>query len=150
MCVVPRYTYLEYFSPLLTHMCAQFEIFAKSTVNHTLPVFPSCKILRLHTCGFRQKEILNSTCLSDKKLTFQALDRAFELSVRKWYARDVRRGVLPKHNRGDEFSERYIPLYSVRRGWQPGVDKGMESVLWQNNQLSGKLFKAMGSRRLFL
>lgn len=37
------------------------------------------------------------------------------------------------------------PLQATRRGRQPGIDKGMESVLWQNNQLSGKLLKAMGS-----
>lgn len=49
------------------------------------------------------------------------------------------RSVLPERQHRDEV--KIHPFHAVRRGRQPGIDKGMESVLWQNNQLSKKLLK---------
>lgn len=49
------------------------------------------------------------------------------------------RSALPERQHRGEV--KIHPFHAVRRRRQPGIDKGMESVLWQNNQLSEKLLK---------
>lgn len=53
---------------------------------------------------------------------------------------------LQKYSAGMKL--RYVPF--TQQEESDSIDKRMESVLWQNNQLSRKLLKAMGSGWLFL